>query len=77
MKPSALIVHCQEALGLDQQQFAAFMEVDRRTIQRWQDRGFSLLPDKAQKIRPGWKPCRSRSAPFQPKPWKRYALRLG
>jgi len=58
MSNSNLIVHCQMALGLDQQQFAAFLEVDRRTIQRWQNKGFSMLPDKAQKLADALRPTR-------------------
>ena len=46
------------ALGLDQQEFAAFLGVDRRSIQRWQDKGFSPLPGMAQKLADAVRPKR-------------------
>ena len=55
---SVLLVNCQMALGIDQQEFAAFLGVDRRTIQRWQDKGFSPLPDMAQKLADAVRPTR-------------------
>ena len=55
---SILLVDCQMALGLDQQEYAAFLGVDRRSIQRWQDKGFSPLPEMAQKLADAVRPTR-------------------
>jgi transcriptional regulator with XRE-family HTH domain len=41
---SVLLIHCQMALGLTQQELADLLGCTKRTIQRWQDKGGSLLP---------------------------------
>src|SRR5580692_9455687 len=40
----ALLTHCQMALGLTQQELADLLGCTKRTIQRWEDRGTTLLP---------------------------------
>jgi hypothetical protein len=51
------MIHCQTALGMTQAEMGAMLGKDRRTIQRWQDRGCSLLPGDAatlaSALRPG------------------------
>jgi transcriptional regulator with XRE-family HTH domain len=39
----ALLTHCQMALGLTQGELADLLGCTKRTIQRWEDRGASLL----------------------------------
>jgi transcriptional regulator with XRE-family HTH domain len=41
---SALLVHCQMALGFTQQQLADLLGCTKRTVQRWEDKGATLLP---------------------------------
>jgi hypothetical protein len=45
-----LLVHSQMALQLTQQQLADLLGVSKRTVQRWQDRGGSLLPVHAERL---------------------------
>jgi transcriptional regulator with XRE-family HTH domain len=47
---ATLIIRCRDALGLSQKEFGALVGRDRRTIQRWEERGCMLLPDEAQVI---------------------------
>ena len=56
--PSALLVHCQFALGLSQKQLGELLGRDRRTIQRWLVRGFTLLPEQAQTLADALQPVR-------------------
>jgi len=55
---AVLLILCGDALGLNQRQFAEFLGVNRRSIQRWQDKGFSPLPDMAQKLADAVRPTR-------------------
>ncbi len=47
---SALLVHCQLALGLTQQQLAGLLGCTKRTVQRWEDRGATLLPSSLEAL---------------------------
>jgi hypothetical protein len=55
---AALLVHCQLALGLTQRQLGELLGRDRRTIQRWQDKGVELMPDQAQTLAEALQPVR-------------------
>jgi hypothetical protein len=55
----ALLIHCQLALGLTQQELGDLLGRNKRTIQRWQDSGFApseeqaeTLADALQSVRP-------------------------
>jgi transcriptional regulator with XRE-family HTH domain len=47
---AALLVHCQLALGLTQQELGDLLGRDRRTIQRWQESGFEPMADQAETL---------------------------
>jgi hypothetical protein len=47
---AALLVHCQIALGLTQEELGDLLGRNRRTIQRWQERGFELMADQAETL---------------------------
>ena len=47
---AALLVHCQLALGLTQQELAELLGRNRRTIQRWQESGFVPTEDQAETL---------------------------
>jgi len=51
-----LMVLCQLALGITQKDMANMLGVDRRTIQRWQDKGTSLLPATAETLAKALRP---------------------
>jgi transcriptional regulator with XRE-family HTH domain len=55
---AALLVHCQLALGLTQRQLGELLGRDRRTIQRWQEKGVELMPDQAQTLANALQPAR-------------------
>ena len=55
---AALVVHCQIALGLTQKTLGSLLGVDRRTVQRWQDRGFAPTPDQVQTLARALRPVR-------------------
>lgn len=55
---ATLVVQCQLALGLTQKELGALLGKDRRTIQRWQDRGCKLLPADAQTLADALRPVR-------------------
>lgn len=46
----ALLVHCQLALGLTQQELANLLGRNKRTIQRWQESGFEPIADQAETL---------------------------
>jgi hypothetical protein len=54
---AALIVKCQMALGITQRQMADMLGKDRRTIQRWQERGCTLLPKDAETLARALRPA--------------------
>jgi len=54
----ALLLECQFALKLNQQEFAALLGRDRRTIQRWMDTGMALTLDQAQTLASALRPTR-------------------
>ncbi len=51
-----LMVQCQIALGLTQKAMGELLGKDRRTIQRWQDRGCILMPDDAETLAKALRP---------------------
>jgi hypothetical protein len=51
-----LMVQCQIALGLTQKAMGELLGKDRRTIQRWQDRGCTLMPDDAETLAKALRP---------------------
>jgi hypothetical protein len=52
-----LMVHCQMALKLSQKELGAIVGKDRRTIQRWQDKGCTaLLPQEAEALASALRP---------------------
>src|ERR1019366_4477271 len=58
IESAVLLVQCQMALRLEQKEYAAFLGVERRTIQRWQKKGFSPLASTAQKLADAVRPTR-------------------
>jgi transcriptional regulator with XRE-family HTH domain len=46
----ALLVQCQLALGLTQEELADLLGKNRRTVQRWQDRGFEPSADQIETL---------------------------
>jgi hypothetical protein len=55
---SKLLVECQLALGISQKEMGALLGKNRRTIQRWQERGRILLPQDAEKLADAVRPVR-------------------
>ncbi len=55
---AALLVHCQLALGLSQQELGDLLGRNRRTIQRWQESGFELMADQAETLANALQPMR-------------------
>jgi hypothetical protein len=47
---ASLLIRCQMALGLTQEELGDLLGRNRRTIQRWQDRGFDPLPATAEAL---------------------------
>ena len=45
-----LFVECQMALGLTQEQFGELFGHSKRTIQRWQEKGATLLPSQLEAL---------------------------
>jgi len=54
-----LMVLCQRALGITQQEMADLLGKDRRTIQRWQDKGCAPHPTDAAKLANALRPTRA------------------
>jgi len=54
----ALLIHCQMALGLTQQGLGDLLGMTKRTIQRWQDRGFAPLAQQAETLAHALRPVR-------------------
>jgi transcriptional regulator with XRE-family HTH domain len=55
---AALLIHCQLALGLSQEQLAELVGKNRRTIQRWQDSGFQPAANVAETLAHALQPIR-------------------
>jgi hypothetical protein len=55
---AALQVHCPIALGRPQKELGDLLGKDRRTIQRWQEKGFDLMPDQARTLALALEPVR-------------------
>jgi hypothetical protein len=59
MSPAKLMVHAQMALQLTQRELGALVGRDRRTIQRWQDKGCTaLLAEEAAALIQALRPVR-------------------
>jgi transcriptional regulator with XRE-family HTH domain len=54
----ALLIECQFALGLSQQELGDLLGINRRTIQRWQESGFAPVPDMAETLAHALEPVR-------------------
>jgi transcriptional regulator with XRE-family HTH domain len=50
MGSGPLLVHCQMALGLTQQELGELLGKTKRTIQRWQESGFAPMADQAETL---------------------------
>ncbi len=48
--PGTLFVECQMALQLTQEELGKLVGRTKRTMQRWQDKGSSLLPSEARML---------------------------
>ena len=55
---AALLVHCQVALGLTQEELGDLLGRNRRTIQRWQESGFEPMADQAETLADALQPVR-------------------
>jgi transcriptional regulator with XRE-family HTH domain len=55
---AALLIHCQVALGLTQEELGDLLGKNRRTIQRWQDSGFEPMADQAETLAGALEPVR-------------------
>jgi len=55
---ATLIIQCQIALQITQKQLGDLVGRDRRTIQRWQDRGCIMLPLEAKALADALRPTR-------------------
>lgn len=55
---AALLIHCQIALGLSQEELANLLGRNRRTIQRWQDSGFEPTADQVETLADALRPVR-------------------
>jgi hypothetical protein len=55
---AALLIHCQLALGLTQEELGELVDRNRRTVQRWQERGFAPTADQAETLALALQPIR-------------------
>ena len=55
---AALLVRCQIALGLTQEELGELLGRNKRTIQRWQASGFELMADQAETLAHALQPVR-------------------
>jgi transcriptional regulator with XRE-family HTH domain len=55
---AALLVHCQVALGLTQEELAHLLGRNKRTIQRWQESGFEPVADQVETLANALQPVR-------------------
>jgi hypothetical protein len=54
----ALLIHCQMALGLSQEELGELLDRTKRTVQRWQDSGFQPTADQAETLANALRPVR-------------------
>jgi transcriptional regulator with XRE-family HTH domain len=47
---AAFLIHCQLALGFSQEELGELLDRNRRTIQRWQERGFEPTVAQAETL---------------------------
>lgn len=55
---AALLVHCQMALSLTQEELGELLGRNKRTIQRWQESGFELTAHQAETLAQALQPVR-------------------
>jgi transcriptional regulator with XRE-family HTH domain len=55
---AALLIQCQIALGLTQEELGDVLGRNRRTVQRWQDSGFEPTADQAETLARALEPVR-------------------
>jgi transcriptional regulator with XRE-family HTH domain len=55
---AALLIQCQIALGLSQEELAELLGRNRRTIQRWQGSGFEPTADQVETLADALRPVR-------------------
>jgi transcriptional regulator with XRE-family HTH domain len=55
---AVLLIHCQKALGLTQEELGELLDMSRRTILRWQERGFQPTADQAETLAEALQPVR-------------------
>jgi transcriptional regulator with XRE-family HTH domain len=48
--PDILLIHSRMALGLTQQEFGDILGRTKRTVQRWEDRGTTLIPSEVEAL---------------------------
>jgi transcriptional regulator with XRE-family HTH domain len=74
---AALLVHCQIALRLTQEQLGELLGRTKRTIQRWQDQGFEPMADQAETLAQALQPVRPDLAEQVLELARKVALRTG
>jgi transcriptional regulator with XRE-family HTH domain len=55
---AGLLVHCQMALGMTQEELGDLLGRTKRTIQRWQESGFEPMADQAETLADALQPVR-------------------
>jgi hypothetical protein len=53
-----LLIQCRMALGLTQQEFGEIVGLTKRTIQRWEERGATLIPSEIEALARALHPVR-------------------
>jgi hypothetical protein len=72
-----LVVQCQFALGLTQAELGDVIGVHKRTVQRWQEKPFSLTPDQAERLAVALRPVRPDLADQVLEMGREFAARVG
>ena len=54
----SLLIQCRMAMGLTQQEFGEIVGLTKRTIQRWEERGASLIPSEVEALARALHPVR-------------------
>jgi len=74
---AALLIHCQLALGLTQEELGELLDRNRRTILRWQERGFEPTVAQAETLAQALQPVRPDLAEQVLELGRKAALRAG